>query len=330
MMGRLKSGVRATNSTTIAGPEIQREPVDRCPEDRADDERYQAAQHDRQQRRDNGRAPAQQDAGRDETESRRGGDEHGLEHLAELRYAEVEFDLEHRQADEDAAEAEVLNELDADAVGRSVIAHRLEALVVEHDRRQRGEAGAADHHQMGRPPQRDVLAEDAVPDVVEWEARECVEAAPGHQDAADGCVPGAGDPHGRRPRLVVRQHAGQAAGDEEKEQSEQDEVVRGVGQRSRVTALADVQADVPDEPEQRADQGRDEQCQRQRHPRWPLELASGPLGEVVQPGDAALPMQIADPQEPHGDDEGHRRHSDYLVERGATALAALCDQRNRL
>ena len=129
---------------------------------------------------------------------------------------------------------------------------------------------------------------------------------PGHQDAADRCVPGAGDAHGRRPRLVVRQHAGQAAGDEQQEQSEQDEVVRGVGQRSRVTALADVQADVPDEPEQRADQRRDEQCHRQRHPRRPLELASGPLGEVVQPGDAALPMQVADPQQPRGDDQGHR------------------------
>ena len=78
-----------------------------------------AAQRDRQQRRDDRRAAAQHDAGRDETERRRGGDQHRLEHLAELRYAEVELDLEHRQADEDAAEAEVLDELDADAVRRA-------------------------------------------------------------------------------------------------------------------------------------------------------------------------------------------------------------------
>ena len=45
----------------------------------------------------------------------------------------------------------------------------------------------------------------------------------------------------------------QAARDEEQEQAEQDEVVRRVGQRTGVAALADVQADVPDEAEQRAD-----------------------------------------------------------------------------
>ena len=49
-------------------------------------------------------------------ECRRRGDQHRLEHLAELWHPEVELDLEHRQADEDAAEAEVLDELDAEAV----------------------------------------------------------------------------------------------------------------------------------------------------------------------------------------------------------------------
>ena len=68
----------------------------------------------------------------------------------------------------------------------------------------------------------------------------------------------------------------------------------------------------------------------QRHPRRPLESAAGPLGEVVQPGDAALPVQVADPQQPGGDHERDRRHSDHLVECGAAALTALGDHRNRL
>ena len=59
-------------------------------------------------------------------------------------------------------------------------------------RGERGEAGAADHHQVGGAPQRDVLAEDAVPDVVEREADQRVQPAAGHQDTADGRVPRAG------------------------------------------------------------------------------------------------------------------------------------------
>ena len=168
-----------------------------------------------------------------------------------------------------------MNLMTMPSVGASVT-HRLAALVVEHDRRQRGEARTADHHQMGWSPQRDVLAEDAVPDVVEREAEQCVQPAAGHHDPANRRVPVAGDPHGRRAGLVVGQHAGQAAGDEQQEQAEQDEVVRRVGQRPGVAAIADVQADVPDEPEQRADQRRDEQRHRQRHPRRPLELARRP------------------------------------------------------
>ncbi len=134
------------------GPEVEREPVDRCSEDGTHHQRHTAAQNDGQKRGDDRRAATQHDAGRDEAECRRCGDQHRLEHLAELRYAEIEFDLEHRQADEDAAEAEVLDELDAGTSRRSVVTHRLEPFVIEHDRREGGKTGAADHHQMGWPP----------------------------------------------------------------------------------------------------------------------------------------------------------------------------------
>ena len=104
-------------------------------------------------------------------------------------------------------------------------------LVLEEQGRDRREPGTADHHQVGRPPQRHVLAEDAVPDVVEGKADQGVQAAAGHQEAADRRVPVAGDPYCERTRLLVGQHDRRAAGDEQQEQAHQDEVVRRVGQR---------------------------------------------------------------------------------------------------
>ena len=80
-----------------------------------------------------------------------------------------------------------------------VVACGAAPLVFEEQRCDRREPGAADHHQVGRPPQRDVLTEDAVPDVVEREAGQRVQAAAGHQDAADRRVPVAGDPTANGP-----------------------------------------------------------------------------------------------------------------------------------
>ena len=37
----------------------------------------------------------------------------------------------------------------------------------------------------------------------------------------------------------------------------------------------------------------------------------------------ALPVQIADPQQPERDDQRDDRHADHLVERGAAAFASL-------
>ena len=73
--------------------------------------------------------------------------------------------------------------------------------------------------------------------------------------------------------------------------------MRGVSQRAGVAALADVQADVPDEAEQRRDDGGGEQEDLQRDPGRPLELGAQPLGQLLQPGDASLPVQVADPQQ---------------------------------
>ena len=199
--------------------EVEREPVDRRAEDRADHQRDQAAQADREKGGNDGRAAAEHHPGGDERERSGRRDQHRFEHLAELGDAEVEFDLEHRQADDDAAEAEILDGLEPDAFLGLVVAHRPLALVFEEERGDRREPGTADHHQVGRPPQRDVLAEDAVPDVVEREAGQGVQPAAGHQDTADRRVPVAGDPYRERTGLLVGQHDRRAAGDEQKEQA---------------------------------------------------------------------------------------------------------------
>jgi len=208
------------------------------------------------------------------------------------------------------------------AGGRGVGAHRDIAFALQEQRGDKRQTGAADEHQMCWAPERDVLTEDPVPDVVEWKADERVQPATGHQHAADGRVPGLGDLDGGRTGLVIRQDDRQRARDEQQEQTDQDEVVRRVGQRAGVAALADVQADVPDEAEHRADDRRDEQQRRQGDPAGPVHLAAGLVGQVLQPGDAALPVQIADPQQAGGDDAGCDGHPENLVEGGAPAFGS--------
>src|SRR5271168_1668357 len=100
---------------------------------------------------------------------------------------------------------------------------------------------------MGWAPECYVLAEDAVPDVIERETDHRVEAAAGHQHAAHRGVPAAGDPHRCRTRLVEGQYHRDHAGHEDAEQTDDDEVMRRVGQRTGIAPIADVPADIPDE-----------------------------------------------------------------------------------
>ena len=55
----------------------------------------------------------------------------------------------------------------------------------------------------------------------------------------------------------------------------------------------------------------------------PVELAARPLAEIVQPGDLAHAVLVADPQQREADHQPDRRHADDLVERRAAALGAL-------
>src|SRR5437868_888279 len=104
---------------------------------------------------------------------------------------------------------------------------------------------------MRWPPQGNVLTEDAMPDVVERESEKCIHPATRHQHPADRGMPVASDSHRRGARLVERQDDGNHARQEYPEQADDDEVMRRVGQRTGIAAVADVPANVPDESEQR-------------------------------------------------------------------------------
>ena len=56
-----------------------------------------------------------------------------------------------------------------------------------------------------------------------------------------------------------------------------------------------------------------------------LNLRPAYSARLLQPRDAALPVQVADPEQPSGDDHGHDRHADHLIECGAAAL--VCPER---
>ena len=100
-----------------------------------------------------------------------------------LRHAEVELGLEGREADQEAAHeadaAEAVTSVAAGAgrfgqrvAGRGALARTCMPSASSTAWPMRRHAGAADEHQVGRAPERDVLAEEAVPDVVEREAEQ--------------------------------------------------------------------------------------------------------------------------------------------------------------
>ena len=257
--GRRSSGTaRARSSTRIAEPQVQRERRGDLAEQRTHDQRDDAA--DDQEEGDGRQRPAAADEqpGRHQGQAGRPGDHEGGQHQPELLHVEVVLALEHRQTQQQAAhrrgladEPGQLPDLAIAVVGgQSAV-----ALLLEDQQADDRQTRAGDQHQVGRAPQRDVLAEQPVPDVVEGKAEQCVEAGPGEQQAADGHVPALDEVHRRGAGLLAQRHrAGEDAAGEDAEQPEEDEVVRRVGQRAGVAADVDVQRDVPEHPEQGAEQ----------------------------------------------------------------------------
>lgn len=244
-----------------------------------------AAQDDEEDSRSQRRAPASDDAGHHHRGGGRHRDERGLKEQSKLLDARVELTLKHRQPDEQPPAGQ--DDLKALTHRGQPLRRRwgLLRIIIRQSavlptRRHHGRAplddqtqdadhrepGTTDEHEMGGPPQGDVLPEQPVPDVIEGKADERKRAAGHKQDAAHRDMPVARQTHGGATGAPVGEHQGQPSGGEQAEQSGEDEVVGGIGQRARVAPVVDVQGDVPVHAEHRRDQCHRGQDQRQGGP----------------------------------------------------------------
>ena len=123
------------------------------------------------------------------------GDHERLEDQPELRDVEVVLALEDRQPEQQAAHRRGLPDEAGDAADLAVAVvggQPAVALLLEDQQADDRQPGAGDQHQVGGAPERHVLAEEPVPDVVEREAEQRVEAGAGEQEAADRARPSRG------------------------------------------------------------------------------------------------------------------------------------------
>src|SRR3954471_9528239 len=176
---------------------------------------------------------------------------------------------------------------------------------------------------MGRAPQRDVLSEEAVPEVVEREAEEAEGAADGDEEAADGGVPVADEVNGGGARAPLRQRDGEVAGGEDAEEPEEDQVVGRVGERPGVTTGVDVERDVPVHAEERHEERGGRHERRERGPAGKAGDAFAPSGRPTQVADAAGAVASAEPHDESAERERHHACDRHLVERRAAGGGAV-------
>ena len=182
---------------------------------------------------------------------------------------------------------------------------------------------------MRRAPERDVLAEEAVPHVVEREAEQGVAACERDQDRADGRVPALGDPDGGGRRLLsLRESDGDAAGGEDAEQADEDQVVGGVGERALVAADVDVERDVPVHAEQRDQERAGAHHGGEGRPAGHPGDALGHVGEPLEELALAGPVPVDQREEDRGGDERAGGGADDLADcRAAGGLGGLGSDR---
>ncbi len=232
--------------------DVQREVRQRLAE-RVVDEHRKAAAHDEVEReRAPHRAAAEPDPRHDEHEAGGEHDQQRLEDELELRRAEVELALEGRHPDQQAArqpdDAQVAHPclLEVHDVGGL---HRPHDLGLDDGDAQQRHHRAADQHEVRRAPERDVLAEEAVPEVVERKGGQGEQAGEHHQHAAERGVPVAGDADRGRAGAVgaflVAEADREEAGREDAVQAAEDEEVAGVAPDALVASLVEVDRDVP-------------------------------------------------------------------------------------
>ena len=124
---------------------------------------------------------------------------------------------------------------------------------------------------------------------------------------------------GRSGTLVDGQPDGQHAGGEDAEQTDEDEVVSGVGQRPRVAAVVDVQGDVPVHAEQRDDQGDHRDPEGQARPAGQAGDALAQGREATERAHAAPAVPDEEVEQDAGSDHGAHGGDGDLVEGGAAS-----------
>jgi hypothetical protein len=257
----------------------------------------------------------------------RGGerDQHRVEDELELRHAVAELELERGEADQRRARELDLPGEQPQAAGAGP-ARRAAALDEQQpggDGRQRG---AADHQHVGRAPERDVLAEDAVPDVVEREAEHGDRAAQEQKRAAERHAPAGREGERRAVAVVGAEDAGEEAGERDAAEPQQDRVVRDVGERAGVAAVVDVGGDVPEEAEGGDAQGAEGDEHGQRGPAGDGHDALREARQAVEQRHAAGPVARAEQQRRGGQDAADDRGRDEVLDRGAAGGLARGDE----
>ena len=239
----------------------------------------------------------------------------------ELRHAEVELELERREPDQEAAGDRCAAQLHEDHVKAARLGVALRAgahaLAEQDPDRERRERRAGDHQDVGRAPQRHVLAEEAVPEVVEREPGDRERAADEQEHAAERGMPALADLDRRRGLAAGAQQHGDEAGEDDPRQAGEDEVVGRVGERAGVATVVDVRGDVPVEAEHGDQQGTARDRAGQRDPARQAGHASGEAREAVERRDAALTVGPREHQPARREHHRDDRRDDELAGGGA-------------
>jgi hypothetical protein len=267
----------------------------------------------------------------DQPDARGEGDHDRVEEQPELRHAEVELELERREPDQEAAgdprEPQPVEDLGAALMGAGPLGPPALALSAPSFREQdpdpeRRQRRAADHEDVGRSPQRHVLAEQAVPDVVEGEARQGEDAAQEHQHPAERGVPplekldrGARAPAGP-------EQDGSAAGQHDPYEPTEDEEVGRVRERAGVAPVVDVGGDVPVEAEARGDQRHGGDRRGQGDPARQPRDAADRGGRARERARAASPVGLAEGERAHREQGAHHGDGDQVLSRRASGRLA--------
>ena len=193
---------------------------------------------------------------------------------------------------------------------RQFVRRRPPAFDRERPAPERRQRRAADHLDVGRAPGGDVLAEQAVPDVVEREPGERDHAARAQQERTGRHRPSRREPHGAG-RAVVAEEEGEDPGEGDPVEPDDDEPVGGVGERPDVTAAVDVPRDVPVVAPHRDEKAHAGDADGDRRPRRQPGAPLGQLHERVEESPAA----VGDAQ------RDHEREGEQPDARGGEDLA---------